>query len=147
MFAGTKGIVLVTLAGFLPAAAGAALLLRRKLKLTGLTMLVTARVTDVLKEERTEWEEDRDGRKRSLTRIVYTPILEYEIDGKAYRKPFTAGESAERVNEGETLKVYCNPDNPSEACCRNDVIGLTLPISAIVMGGGIALIGIVKFFG
>jgi hypothetical protein len=143
-FIETQAIFFVTFVGLMFVAAGVVLLLRRKSKLAHLTMPVVALVTDVIKEERTEWKEHGDGIRRSQTRVVYRPILEYEVGGRVYKKPHSPSELAGRVSEGDTIEVLCNPDNPSEACCRSDAGGLGLPIAAIVAGGAVVLAGILK---
>ena len=113
-----QALVLMAFFGFLLVAFGAWFLLRRRstmIKLTRLTMPVTARVTDVLTEERTEWKESGDGKTLARTRIIYTPVLEYEVGGKTYKQAHSVHGSAPRVNAGSSIRILCNPENPSEA--------------------------------
>ena len=138
----TQTCFFMIFSGILCAAAGAMLLCRRKLKLTNLTIPVTAQVTDVLKEERTVWKEDNDGTKLSHTRIVYTPILEYEVGGKTYRGSHSSSGSAGRIGVGAAIEIFCNPDNPLEIRYRN-AQGLLVSIVTIVLGCGLALIGMI----
>ena len=134
--------------GSLCAAAGFMSLKRSKqTRLAGMTMPVTARVMDVLKEERTEWKEDALGIKRGHSRIVYTPILEYEAGGRTYRRAHSAKGPEARFTVGASVEIFCNPDNPSEARYPADAGGSTAPLAAIVLGGAAVLMGIFKLIG
>jgi hypothetical protein len=115
----------------------------RKSKLARLTMPVTARVVEVLKEEETDYDEDSDGTQRAHTRIVYTPVLEYKVGDKTYRESHSIyGSSPGRVGIGTSIAIFCNPDNPSEARYSSDSDGLTVSIGAIVLGVAAVFIGI-----
>ena len=136
--------------GFLCVAAGLMLLKRKQstpARLARMTMPVTARVMEVLKEERTEWKEDTFGIKRAHSRIVYTPLLEYEACGKTYIRLHFASGTASRFTAGASVEIFCNPDNPSEARYPADAGGLTAPLAAIVLGGAAVLMGIFKLIG
>jgi hypothetical protein len=112
-----------------------------------LTMPVTARVTGILQEERTEWEEDNDGTRRSHTRIIYTPVLEYEVDGKKYSESHSVYGAAGQVSIGANIAIFCNPDNPSEARYRRDPSGFIGAVITIVMGAIAVFVGIATLLG
>ena len=110
--------------GLLCAAVRAKLPRNGKSKSARLTMPVTARITDILKEERTEWKEDRFGIKRARTWLVNTSILEYEVGGKVYRKLHSGPGTTKRAAVGDAITIFCNPDNPSEAGYRARAFGI-----------------------
>jgi hypothetical protein len=102
-------------AGVLFFIVGTAIFLRRKAKLANCTARVSARVVEMLKEERKELEKDSDGDEHYVTRIVYTPVLEYQVNGVSYREGSSVFGHPGSLRVGQDIEIFYNPSNPSEA--------------------------------
>ena len=125
--------------GFLCVAAG---LVSLKKKNSKLTMRVTARVTEILKMERTKWKANIFGERRGFSRIVHKPVLKYEAGGREYKQSLNG--SATHLKIGDSVDILCNPDEPLEARYPTAGGDLLVPVTAIVMGGGAVLAGFLK---
>lgn len=54
-----------------------------------------------------EW--DRSGHNIGS---VYTPILEYEVNGVKYKKAYFIRDKSPQFNDGEYVAIYINPQKP-----------------------------------
>lgn len=71
----------------------------------------------------------------------YYPILEYEIGGEIYKHKTTVNTAYRDDMLGEKVKLYYNPNNPSEASLENEKIG------SVILGGGFIFISLFILFG
>jgi hypothetical protein len=72
--------------------------------------------------------------------------VEYEAGGASYKESHSVCGSAGRVSVGDTVAIFCNPDNPSEARYRSDFNGLAQSVAMITMGALTAFIGILLLY-
>lgn len=71
-------------------------------------------------------------------RPTYYDIVEYEIDGKKYRKTADAPSSANTPPDdmGKTITIYVNRDNPTDVVFRNSTHILLITLCLIFSVGG-----------
>ena len=68
---------------------------------------------------------------------VYTPVIEYTVDGQNYRKELSTSSSAKKT-EGTEIKIKYNPSNPSEFIESSGSMSFILGI----VGGIFSVVGI-----
>ena len=68
---------------------------------------------------------------------VYTPVIEYTVDGQNYRKELSTSSSAKKT-EGTEIKIKYNPSNPSEFIESSGSMSFILGI----VGGVFSVVGI-----
>lgn len=86
---------------------------------------ITSRVVDY----KEQYDEDE---------LLYAIVVEYEVDGKVYRKASNTYTTNPK-SEGSEVIIKYNPNNPTDIIWKNDVSNIILPI----VGGLFTAIGLI----
>ena len=117
---------------------------RRRNRLQRIGTRVSALVMEVKIERITRAStEDRnwaDSADRFENQRKYTYTFLYSVNGSEFVREFSYESWEQRYMQGETVDIYCNPDNPKEMMTAEEVesgassgIGKTMPIFAVII--------------
>ena len=79
-------------------------------------------------------------RKKHKTSIKYTPVFEYDYNGKTYTFQSSISTNPPRFDEGEKVQIFLNPDDPHEVYVPADGTTRTITYVVLMAVGGIAVI-------
>ena len=98
----------------------------------------TLEVNAIISDER---HEDDDGHVSYST--VYTPVYSYNVDGQLYTTHSNTYSSNTRYRRGQTIQIFCDPDDPETFYAPNDTTNTILTVVFCGLGGLFAIIAIV----
>ncbi len=75
-----------------------------------------------------------------LERYEYKAIIEYTYDGKTYSN-IESPEYDSSMNEGDTLTLYINPDNPEDIRTDSSGAVIFIVIGAVILLAGVGGLG------
>ena len=79
-------------------------------------------------------------KKKHKTSIKYTPVFEYDYNGKTYTFKSDLSTNPPRYSVGEKVQIMINPDNPSEVYVPSDSTTKKIIYIVCIAVGGIAVI-------
>ena len=94
---------------------------------------------DILSKD--ERHENDDGHVTYST--VYTPVYSYNVDGQLYTTHSNTYSSNIRYRRGQTIQIFCDPDDPETFYAPNDTTNTILTVVFCGLGGLFAIIAIV----
>ena len=103
------------------------------------TLEVNAIISDILSKD--ERHENDDGHVSYST--VYTPVYSYNVDGQLYTTHSNTYSSNIRYRRGQTIQIFCDPDDPETFYAPNDTTNTILTVVFCGLGGLFAIIAIV----
>lgn len=103
------------------------------------TLEVNAIISDILSKD--ERHENDDGHVSYST--VYTPVYSYKVDGQLYTTHSNTYSSNIRYRRGQTIQIFCDPDDPETFYAPNDTTNTILTVVFCGLGGLFAIIAIV----
>ena len=74
---------------------------------------------------------------------VYTPVYSYNVDGQLYTTHSNTYSSNVRYRRGQTIQIFCDPDDPETFYAPNDTTNTILTVVFCGLGGLFATIAIV----
>ena len=74
---------------------------------------------------------------------VYTPVYSYNVDGQLYTTHSNTYSSIIRYRRGQTIQIFCDPDDPETFYAPNDTTNTILTVVFCGLGGLFAIIAIV----
>ncbi|MDE6743596.1 MAG: DUF3592 domain-containing protein [Lachnospiraceae bacterium] len=92
-------------------------------------------IVDVVESEHTSTHRTSSGHRSRRTSTVYSPLYEYEVDGKTYK--FCNNIYSSRYPTiGASATIYYNPKDPGDAYMKQSaVMGIIFSIIGVVLTG------------
>lgn len=81
--------------------------------------------------------------KGKVHRITYTPIFEYEYDGKEYSYISKISSNPPEYSAGEQVTIWVNPNDPNKIYYKPKGASLLISVVFRIIGGGLAIGGII----
>ena len=91
------------------------------------TLEVNAIISDILSKD--ERHENDDGHVTYST--VYTPVYSYNVDGQLYTTHSNTYSSNIRYRRGQTIQIFCDPDDPETFYAPNDTTNTILQLFSV----------------
>lgn len=114
-------------------------------KLENCTEQVTAKVIEIIEdteEELTNDYEYENTNMRYKTVEVYTPVFEYEYDGKNYRTRGRKSKYSAAFNVGDEVKLKINPSDPYDFYMMNGTSYKSISKIIMMLSGFFLIFGI-----